>query len=230
MSLSTQRRLFTSLDGIDDIRAREVLHRTETCNIVIFGETGAGLTDFIAGLYEGSKGTVPNEEAQKVLKKLLRNLAEQDGIHLLIYCVQGTRESTAYPPAKRSKGGVGFEPCLLIFYVDKNESVNMQRTEVQKVRKVYAKSKVGLVVVVCGCDSDEDAKGWWEGSNDTGKDSLLAPSITFTCLPRDGSERSESAQETLQKLIWELSRTGEPCTSVVRDLLNRVLGYLIRVV
>ncbi|KAG1785548.1 P-loop containing nucleoside triphosphate hydrolase protein [Suillus plorans] len=430
MSLSTQSRPCTSPDGIDDIRAREVLHPTETCNIVIFGETGAGKSSLVnlitrkqsaatssdamgcttktnvyehdvaiqnktlkvklfdtAGLDEGSEGTVPNKEAQKVLKKLLQTLAEQDGIHLLIYCVQGTRESMAlrrnymslyskvkgkvpivivvtrlenqnpdmeewwrkneqsisnlnmtfaghacvttitidesdsidlkerseqsyhalrelidkcrlpnekgfrdvewacddherdhprsvivcdsavpaplnvcniagvingawvrstvvmrghyymfqrvtapYPPAKRSKGGVGFEPCLLIFYVDKNESVNTQRTEVQKFRKVYAKSKVGLVVVVCGCDSDEDAKGWWEGSNDTGKDSLLAPSITFTYLPRDGSERSESAQETLQKLIWELSRTGEPCTSVVRDLLNRVLGYLIRVV
>lgn len=54
-----------------------------------------GLTDFIAGLDEGSEGTVPNKEAQKVLKKLLQTLAEQDGIHLLIYCVQGTRESMA---------------------------------------------------------------------------------------------------------------------------------------
>ncbi|KAG2337539.1 P-loop containing nucleoside triphosphate hydrolase protein, partial [Suillus weaverae] len=48
-----------------------------------------------AGLDEGSEGTVPNKEAQKVLKKLLQTLMEQDGIHLLVYCVQGTRESMA---------------------------------------------------------------------------------------------------------------------------------------
>ncbi|KAG2051268.1 hypothetical protein BDR06DRAFT_865941, partial [Suillus hirtellus] len=48
-----------------------------------------------AGLDEGSEGAVPNKEAQKVLKKLLQTLAEQDGIHLLMYCVQGTRESMA---------------------------------------------------------------------------------------------------------------------------------------
>lgn len=419
----------TSLDGTNDIRVGEVLHRTETCNIVIFGETGAGKSSLVnlitgtqsaptssdatgctdkttmynhdvviqnktlkvklfdtAGLDEGSEGTVPNKEAQQVLKKLLQTLMEQDGIHLLVYCVQGTRESRAlyrnymslyskvkekvpivivvtrlenqdpdmeqwwrknepsisnlnmtfaghacvtsvtiddsdsdrlkqrreqsyhtlcelieqcrlpnekgvrdvewacddherdhprsvivcdsavpaplnvcniagvingawvrsmvvirghyymfqrvtapYPPAKRSKGGVGFEPCLLIFYANKGESVNTQRMEVQKFRRVYAKSKVSLVVVVCGCDSDEDAKGWWEGSNDTGMDLLLASSITFTYLPRDASEHSESAQEALQKLIWELSRTGEPHSSVVRDLLNRVWGYLTRV-
>ncbi|KAG2131411.1 P-loop containing nucleoside triphosphate hydrolase protein [Suillus bovinus] len=428
MSLSTERRPSTSTDDTDDIPG--TVHRTETCNIVIFGETGAGKSSLVnlitrtqsaptssdamgcttkttvyehdivlqnkilniklfdtAGLDEGSEGTVPDKEAQKVLKKLLQTLMEQDGIHLLMYCVQGTRESLAlrrnymslyskvkekvpivivvtrlenqepdmeewwrknqqsisnlkmtfaghacvttitidkgdsdelrqrskqsyhtlcelidqcrlpdqkgfrdvvwahddherdnprsvivcdsavpapmnvcniagvingawvrstvvmrghyymfqrvtapYPPAKRSKGGIGFEPCLLIFYVDKDESVNTQRTEVQKFCKVYAKSKVSLVVVVCGCDSDEDAKGWWEGSNDTGKDPLLGSSITFTYLPRDGSERSENAQEALQKLIWELSRPGEPRTSVVRDLLNRVWGHLTRVV
>lgn len=346
----------------------------------------AGVTDFIAGLDEGSEGAVPNKEAQKVLKKLLQTLMEQDGIHLLVYCVQGTRERTAlrrnymsfyskvkekvpivlvvtrlenqvpdmeqwwraneqsisdlnmtfaghacittltiqegdsarikqlhehsyrtlcelieqrrlpnekgvrdvewacddherdhprnvivcdsavpaplnvcnvagvingtwvrstvvmrghyymfqrvtapYPPARRAKGGVGFEPCLLIFYVDKDESVDTQRMEVQKFRRVYAKSKVSLVVVVCGCDSDEDAKEWWEGSN-AGMDPLLASSITFTHLPRDALAHTESAQEALQRLIWELSRPGEPRTSVVRDLLNRVWGYLTSVV
>jgi hypothetical protein len=63
------------------------------------------------------------------------------------------------PPVKQSKGGVGFEPCLLIFYVDGDESVNMHRTEVQKFQKVYAKYKVSLVVMICGCNNDEDAKG-----------------------------------------------------------------------
>lgn len=435
MPLSTERQpsilhnTDQSPDGTNNIRAGEPSHCTETCNIVIFGETGAGKSSLVnlitrtqsaqtssdakgctirtnvyehdvvirnktlkvklfdtAGLDEGSEGSVPDKEAQKNVKKLLQTLMEQDGIHLLVYCVQGTRETTAlrrnymslhskvkdkvpiiivvtrlenqdpdmeewwrkneqsisklnmtfaghacvtavtiderdsdrlrqrsiqsyhtlcdvidqcrlpnekgvrdvewacddherdhprnvivcdsavpatlnvcniagvingawvrstvvmrghyymfqrvtapYPPAKRSKGGIGFEPCLLIFYVDKDESLNTQRMEVQKFYKVYAKSKASLVVVVCGCDSDEDAKGWWEGLNDTGMDPLLAPSITFTSLPRDTSDHSESAQEALQKLIWELSRPGEPRSSVVRDLLNRVWGYLTRV-
>jgi hypothetical protein len=66
------------------------------------------------------------------------------------------RVTAPNPPAKRSKGGVGFEPCLLIFYVDGDESVDMHRTEMQKV---YAKYKVSLVVVICGCNNVKDAKG-----------------------------------------------------------------------
>ncbi|KAG1745356.1 uncharacterized protein EDB91DRAFT_1335301 [Suillus paluster] len=410
MVLSAERQQVTfhtpdqTVPGSNHIRFDETSRRTETCNVVIFGEAGAGKSSLVnlisgtqkaqtssdatgcttetnvyerdivvqnkilkvnlfdtAGLDEGPEGTVPHKEAQRVLKKLLRTLMEQGGIHLLIYCMQGTRESRAlrrnyrtefpivlvvtrlenqepdmeewwrnnqqsisnlgmtfaghacvttvtinegdgdrlkqrrkqsyhtvcnlieqcrlpnekgvhdvewacddherdhprnrafmsgawvrstvvirghyymfqrvtapYPPTKRSKGGVGFEPCLLIFYADKDEAADIQRKEVQRFRKVYAKSKVGLVLVVCGCDSDEDAKSWWERSYDTGADPLVPSSITFrlTYLPRETSEHSESAQEALQKLIWELSLPGEPRGSVVRDLLNRVWGNL----
>ncbi|KAG1902382.1 P-loop containing nucleoside triphosphate hydrolase protein [Suillus fuscotomentosus] len=44
-----------------------------------------------AGLDEGTHGTVPDKEARKILKKLLRTLTEQSDIHLVIYCVRGER-------------------------------------------------------------------------------------------------------------------------------------------
>ncbi|KAG1740786.1 uncharacterized protein EDB91DRAFT_1052799, partial [Suillus paluster] len=44
-----------------------------------------------AGLDEGSEGTVPDKECQRRLEKLLRDLRKQDGIHLLMYCVQGSK-------------------------------------------------------------------------------------------------------------------------------------------
>ena len=137
------------------------------------------------------------------------------------------RVAAPYPPAERSKQGIGFEPSLLIFYVDKDEAVNTQKAEVKKFREVYAKFHVGLVVVVCGSDSDEDANSWWNGSS-AGGDQLLGTSTTFrlTYLPRETSGSSEVTQDALQGLIWELSRDGKPRDSVVRDLLNLVWRIL----
>jgi hypothetical protein len=48
----------------------------------------------IAGLDDGSEGTVPAVQAQKALKTLLKTLKKNRGIHLLIYCVRGTRDIT----------------------------------------------------------------------------------------------------------------------------------------
>ncbi|KAG1813086.1 P-loop containing nucleoside triphosphate hydrolase protein [Suillus variegatus] len=44
-----------------------------------------------AGLDEGTHGTVPDKEARKILKKLLRTLTKQGDIHLVMYCVRGER-------------------------------------------------------------------------------------------------------------------------------------------
>ncbi|KAG1884529.1 P-loop containing nucleoside triphosphate hydrolase protein [Suillus subluteus] len=113
----------------------EASGRTDICNVIIFGQTGAGKSSLInlitktqavptspdargctiettayehdivtqdrtlkvrlfdtAGLNEDSKGTVPDKYAQKGLKKLLRT---NGGIHLLVYCVQGTKYASA---------------------------------------------------------------------------------------------------------------------------------------
>jgi small GTP-binding protein len=109
-------------------------HHTDTCNVVIFGESGVGkssLVNLIAGknsavtsssaggctteasahdskiliqnemlkvqlfdtpgLNEGRRGTVPDKEARRVLKKLVQTLMKQGDIHLIIYCVRGER-------------------------------------------------------------------------------------------------------------------------------------------
>ncbi|KAG2030669.1 P-loop containing nucleoside triphosphate hydrolase protein [Suillus americanus] len=107
-------------------------HRTDTCNVVIFGESGAGKSSLVnliagtntavtssdtggcttganphdiliqnetlkvrlfdtAGLDEGPRGTVPDKEARRILKNLVRTLMEQGNIHLIIYCVRGER-------------------------------------------------------------------------------------------------------------------------------------------
>jgi predicted GTPase len=44
-----------------------------------------------AGLDEGPGGTVPDKEARRILRKLLRILTEQANIHLVMYCVRGER-------------------------------------------------------------------------------------------------------------------------------------------
>ncbi|KAG1815214.1 P-loop containing nucleoside triphosphate hydrolase protein [Suillus subaureus] len=106
---------------------------TDTCNVIVFGEAGAGKSSLInlitreytarvssdtmgcttetnayeteisiplklkvklfdtAGLDEGPGGTVPNMQARKVLKTLIRTLMMQGGIHLIVYCVRGER-------------------------------------------------------------------------------------------------------------------------------------------
>ncbi|KAG1723931.1 P-loop containing nucleoside triphosphate hydrolase protein [Suillus lakei] len=106
--------------------------RTDTCSVVIFGESGAGkssLVNLIArmnmavtscdaggctaktnvheiliqnellkvklfdtpGLDEGPRGKVPDEEARRILKELIRTRMEQGDIHLIVYCVRGER-------------------------------------------------------------------------------------------------------------------------------------------
>ncbi|KAG1723930.1 P-loop containing nucleoside triphosphate hydrolase protein [Suillus lakei] len=110
----------------------EPLHRTDTCNVVIFGETGAGKSSLVnliarkntavtssdvmgcttgtneheiliqdeslkvklfdtAGLDEDPRGTVPDKEARRILKKHIGTLMEQDDIHLIMYCVRAER-------------------------------------------------------------------------------------------------------------------------------------------
>ncbi|KAG1827361.1 P-loop containing nucleoside triphosphate hydrolase protein [Suillus subaureus] len=44
-----------------------------------------------AGLGECAQGTVPDKEARKILRKLLRTLTEQGNIHLIMYCVRGQK-------------------------------------------------------------------------------------------------------------------------------------------
>lgn len=123
----------SSIGAIDSSYVDEA--STDTYNIVIFGETGAGKSSLVnlivgsetapascdaegctaetqeyiydlvihgktskvkffdtAGLGEGSEGKVPDKKARKNLKDILQRLMEQDGIHLLMYCVDGKKQ------------------------------------------------------------------------------------------------------------------------------------------
>ncbi|KAG2153905.1 P-loop containing nucleoside triphosphate hydrolase protein, partial [Suillus clintonianus] len=69
---------------------------TKAYNILIQNKTlKIKLYDTIVGLGEGPEGTVPDREARRVLKKLLRDLMKQIDIHLLMYCVRGVRATKA---------------------------------------------------------------------------------------------------------------------------------------
>ncbi|KAF9222608.1 hypothetical protein BS17DRAFT_783129 [Gyrodon lividus] len=48
-----------------------------------------------AGLGEGSEGRVPAKRAEKALKDLLSNLAQTEGVHLLVFCMRAGRMTTA---------------------------------------------------------------------------------------------------------------------------------------
>ena len=48
-----------------------------------------------AGLDEGTQGSVPADKAEAYLKQLLHELAKNNGVDLLVYCVRGTRVRTA---------------------------------------------------------------------------------------------------------------------------------------
>ncbi|KAG1793486.1 P-loop containing nucleoside triphosphate hydrolase protein [Suillus plorans] len=61
-------------------------------NLMIQNETLKVKLVDTAGLDEGPRGTVPDTEARRILKKLLRTLTEQGDIHLIMYCVRGERE------------------------------------------------------------------------------------------------------------------------------------------
>ncbi|KAG1838790.1 hypothetical protein DFJ58DRAFT_634847, partial [Suillus subalutaceus] len=50
---------------------------------------------WITGLGEGPEGNSPDKDARGILKKLLRDLMKQTGIHLLMYCVRGVRVTKA---------------------------------------------------------------------------------------------------------------------------------------
>ncbi|KAG1799213.1 P-loop containing nucleoside triphosphate hydrolase protein [Suillus plorans] len=144
-----------SVVGCKYIEFEEASRRKDTCNVIIFGQTGAGKSSLVnlitktqkvptspdaegctrqttvyehdvvtqnktikvqlfdtAGLDEGSQGTVPNPQAENALKKLFQTLPK---IHILMYCVQGTKDASAlrrnYKLLSEVKGNV---PVVLI--------------------------------------------------------------------------------------------------------------------
>ncbi|KAF8551306.1 hypothetical protein OG21DRAFT_1487098 [Imleria badia] len=84
------------------------------------------------GLDEGSEGTVPARQAESNLRVLMQRLAHSGGIHLVIYCIRGTRLTKAL---KRNYD---------LFYV------------------TVCRKKVPVALVVTGLEHQEgEIETWW---------------------------------------------------------------------
>ncbi|KAG2151276.1 uncharacterized protein EDB93DRAFT_1140431 [Suillus bovinus] len=66
-----------------DVHDSDILNGSEMLKVKLFDTPG---------LDEGPRGTVPDKEARRILKKLLRTLTQQGNNHLIVYCVRGERE------------------------------------------------------------------------------------------------------------------------------------------
>ncbi|KAG8214116.1 hypothetical protein J3R82DRAFT_10877 [Butyriboletus roseoflavus] len=85
-----------------------------------------------AGLDEGSQGSVPAEKAEAYLKQLLHELAKNNGVDLLVYCVRGTRVRSALLTNYH------------IFY------------------SAICRKKVPIAIVITGLENQEgDMETWW---------------------------------------------------------------------
>lgn len=85
-----------------------------------------------AGLDEGTQASVPAEKAEAYLKQLLHELAKNNGIDLLVYCVRGTRVRSALLTNYH------------IFY------------------SAICRKKVPIAIVITGLENqDGDMETWW---------------------------------------------------------------------
>ncbi|KAG2145198.1 hypothetical protein DEU56DRAFT_789356 [Suillus clintonianus] len=202
----------------------------DTCNVVIFGETGTGKSSLVnliigpeiaptssdakgctdetkeylhdlaiqsktlkvklfdtAGLGEGSHGKVPDKKARRLLKDLLQRLTQQDGIHLVMYCVDGKKKGTEAIKALCRN----YQLCI---------------SEVKK--------RVPIVLVVTRLEYIEpEMEKWWENNERF----ILEHGMTFAghacimTLAEDATlkERHDQSYLAVRKLIWEChSRNG----------------------
>ncbi|KAG1820665.1 P-loop containing nucleoside triphosphate hydrolase protein [Suillus variegatus] len=65
---------------------------TNVHDVLILNETLKVKLFDTVGLNEGPRGIVPDKDARRILKKLLRTSMEQGDLHLVMYCVRGERE------------------------------------------------------------------------------------------------------------------------------------------
>ncbi|KAG2066039.1 P-loop containing nucleoside triphosphate hydrolase protein [Suillus decipiens] len=171
----------------------ELQHCTDTCNIVIFGESGSGKSSLVnlisgtntavtssdaggcttrinayevlirsemwtqkvklfdtAGLDEGPQATVPDKEARRVLKKLVRTLMEQGNIHLIMYCVRGER---VIPALRRNYKLIQSEVAMrvpIVLVVTCLESYEPEMEEWWKLNE-HTISELGMIFAGHAC-------------------------------------------------------------------------------
>ncbi|KAG0704670.1 P-loop containing nucleoside triphosphate hydrolase protein [Suillus ampliporus] len=209
-------------------------HHTETCNVVVFGETGAGKSSLInlicrartaqtscdaigcttetnmydvliqnmvlkvklfdtAGLDESSEGAVPAEEARRVLKKLLRSLMERGDVHLLIYCVRGTRERRA-----------------------------LRRN--YKLIRSQVKERIPIVLVVTGLENQKpEMEDWWKNNeqfmSELGMTFAGHACVTTVAINEDAGDRlkqrHDQSYHAVCKLIEQCSLSKRAQTALL---------------
>lgn len=90
-----------------------------------------------SGVNERSRGAVPASVAEKNWTAFLRGLNEEDGVHLIIYCVRGTRE------------------------------IGAPQTNYKTFSSVIGDSKVPAVIAVtCSEDLPPVIAQWWDRNKD----------------------------------------------------------------
>ncbi|KAG2340545.1 hypothetical protein BDR05DRAFT_889762, partial [Suillus weaverae] len=136
------------------------------------------------GLGEGPAGTVPDAEAKRQLKSLLRqlmsskSLSDSDGIGLLVYCVSS--RTNALPAIVRAYDTFYTRVC---------------------------RKKVPIVIVITGLENERDMESWWDKNKGKLKSIHFAGHACVTALqeypgiPDDFARRIAESSDTLRNLL-----------------------------
>ncbi|KAG1828617.1 P-loop containing nucleoside triphosphate hydrolase protein [Suillus variegatus] len=139
-----------------------------------------------AGLNEGSEGNVPDKQAKKQLKRLLKERMrhkspESDGIDLLlVYCVR-RRNTISLPTILDAYNTVYSGTCR--------------------------KKKVPIVVVVTGFESETHTESWWDAHRETFNSmhpaghACVTTTQEYLGIPADLTRRVAQSSEILRDLI-----------------------------
>lgn len=147
---------------------------------IMLGDISCAIWDTV-GLDEGSEGTVPAKEAENNLRDLIQVLAQSGGIHLVIYCIRGTRLTKAL---KRN-----YE----LFYV------------------TACRRKVPVALVVTGLEHQQkEMETWWiENEEELRRNGMWfdahACVTTLNVADQDIQQRRSSSRTMLCELVVKYS-------------------------
>ncbi|KAG1778215.1 P-loop containing nucleoside triphosphate hydrolase protein [Suillus placidus] len=208
-------------------QVEEALRRTDTCNVVIVGDTGAGKSSLVnlitrmqtaptspdatgcttetrvyeqdvvtqnkilkvqlfdtAGLDEGPQGAVPSTQAETALKNLLKSLVKKKAIHLVMYCVHGTKDAWA-----------------------------LQRNYKLLHSKVKARVPIALVVTALE-DREPEMEDWWRNNetsiSDLGMNFAGHACITAVTIDQDDTDELKRRREQSYRAVCNLIKQRCP--------------------
>ncbi|KAG1733675.1 P-loop containing nucleoside triphosphate hydrolase protein [Suillus occidentalis] len=216
-----------STAGHNHRRLKQASPCKDTCNVVIFGDTGSGKSSLVnlitgtqtaptspdamgcttgthvyehdiviqnktmkvqlfdtPGLVTGHHKTVPTTQGQMAPKKLLKTIKKQWGIHLVMYCVQGSKDT---------------------FALQQN----------YKLLHSIVKGKVPIVLVVTCLECREpDMEEWWRKDETSisrfGMKFAGHACITALNIDECDSEKVKQRREESYRAVWELIKQQFP--------------------